>query len=56
MVYVWGRLMEIVLLIIAFIFYCAFCKWVDYKHEQLKLEFRKKINELNENLAKKVKE
>lgn len=55
MVVCWIRLMDIVLLIIAFIIYCGFCKWINYKHEQLNLEFRKQINTLNEKLVKKVK-
>lgn len=46
--------METVLLIIAFIIYCGFCKWINYKHEQLDLDFRKQINALNEKLTKKV--
>ena len=41
---------------IALLFYYGFCKWIDYKHEQLNQEFRKKINTLNENLVKKVEE
>ena len=48
--------MGTVLLIITFIFYCGFCKWVNYKHEQINMEFRKQINTLNEKLVKKVEE
>lgn len=48
--------METVILIIVFIIYCGFCKWVNYKHEQLNQGFRKQINTLNEKLVEKVKE
>lgn len=48
--------MNIVLLIIAFIIYCGFCKWINYKHEKLNLEFKKQINKLNDKLVKKVEE